>query len=112
MDACLGRLDGIVLIVNWRCRAGQVVDLIDLQIQREGDVVADGFEVRIREQMRNIGARAGEIIVDADDVRAFAQEALAKMRSEETCAARDQHAFLDVHSFRLSCWEFNSSSYE
>ena len=42
-------------------------------------------------------ARAGEEVVDADDAGAARQQALAQVRAEESGAARDQHAFFEVH---------------
>jgi hypothetical protein len=45
-----------------------VVDAANLHIEREADVVADGLEARVVEDRREVAARAGEIIVDADDV--------------------------------------------
>ena len=49
MHAGLRRLHRIVLIVNGRGRTGEIVDLIDLQIDRERDVVADQLEVFVVE---------------------------------------------------------------
>ena len=40
-DVGLDGLDGIVLVVDGRGRAGQVVDLVDLDEERVDDVVAD-----------------------------------------------------------------------
>ena len=47
VHAGLGRLHRIVLVVDRRGRAGQVVDLVDLDIEREGHVVAHQLEARI-----------------------------------------------------------------
>ena len=87
-----------------RGRAGEIVDLVDLHIEREGDVVADQFEVLVVKEMLDIAARAGEEIVDADNVRAVRQQALAEMRTEKAGAAGDQYAFFEMHisqTFRL-----------
>ncbi len=40
MDAGLGGLDGVVLVVHWRRRAGEVVDLIHLYVKGERYVVS------------------------------------------------------------------------
>ena len=55
----------VELVVDRRGRAGQVVDLVDLDIEREGDVVAHQLEAGFGQEMRDIGAPAGEEIVDA-----------------------------------------------
>jgi hypothetical protein len=47
VDRCLGGLYWVVLIVNRRCRAGEVIDLVDLDKQWKGDVMAHEFEARI-----------------------------------------------------------------
>ncbi len=41
------RLHGIVLIVNRRGRASEIVDLIDLDVQRKGHVVTHQLEARM-----------------------------------------------------------------
>ena len=54
MHAGLGRLHGIELVVDRRGRAGQIVDLVDLDIERKRHVVAHQLEVRVVEQMLDI----------------------------------------------------------
>ena len=54
MHAGLGRLHRVVLVVNGRGRAGEVVDLVDLDVEREGDVVAHQLEARMAEQMVDV----------------------------------------------------------
>jgi hypothetical protein len=56
-----------------------VVDLIDLEENRLGDVVADEFESAAVEELLvavlEVFPTAGEVIVEADDVAAFVEEA-------------------------------------
>jgi hypothetical protein len=40
-------LHRIVLVVNRRSRTCKIADLIDLHIEREGDIVPDQLEVRM-----------------------------------------------------------------
>ena len=54
VHAGLGRLHRIELVVNGRRRACQVINFVDLDIERKGDVVPDQLEVGIAEQMRDI----------------------------------------------------------
>jgi len=54
MHAGLGGLHRVVLVVDGRSRAGQVVDLVHLDVEREGHVVADEFEVRAVQQVLDV----------------------------------------------------------
>ncbi len=92
MHAGLGRLHGVELVVDGRGRAGQVVDLVDLDVERKADVVAHQLEVRVIEQVRDVAPASGEEIVDAEHVVAFLQQEGAKVRAEETGAAGDEDA--------------------
>ena len=56
-DAGLGRLHRIELIMDRRGRAGEIVDLVDLDIERKRDVVAQQLEMRIVEQIAMLCAR-------------------------------------------------------
>ena len=47
MDAGLGRLHRVVLVMHRRGRAGQIVDLVDLDVERERHVVPDELEARM-----------------------------------------------------------------
>ena len=102
MHAGLGGLHRIVLVVDRRGRAGEVVDLVDLDVEREGDVVAHQLEMRIAQQMRDVVLAAGEEVVDAQHVVAVAQQALAQMRAEEAGAAGHQHALCGVKAISVA----------
>ena len=56
MHAGLGRLHRVVLVVHRRGRAGEVVDLVDLDVERERHVVADQLEMLVVEQMLDVAA--------------------------------------------------------
>ena len=65
----LYRLDRVVLVMDRRRRASEIVDLIDLEQDRLGHVVPDELESLVVEQMRRYSAfAAGEKIVEADDL--------------------------------------------
>jgi hypothetical protein len=53
--------------VNRRCRTGEVIDFIDLDVQRKGDVVAQEFEARICMKMLEIALGSREEVIDAED---------------------------------------------
>ena len=78
MDAGLGRLDGVELVVDGAGRARHVVDLVDLDIEREADIMAHQLEARVAEQVRDIGAGSGEEVVRAQHVGASLEQALAE----------------------------------
>ena len=71
MHAGLRRLDGVVLIVNWRCGTGEIIDLINFQIDRERDVMSNKLEAFVVEEMLDIDARSSKEIVQANDFRPF-----------------------------------------
>ena len=92
MHRGLHRLDGVVLVVARRGGAGQVVDLVDFQEDRQRDVVADQFEVRLAQQVGDVRLLAGEEVVQADHVVAFVDQPLAEVRAEKAGPAGDQNA--------------------
>ena len=81
MHAGLGRLDGIELVVDRAGRAGEVVDLVHLHEEREGDVVAHQLERRIVQQLPHVAPPAGVEIIDAQDVVAGFDQPLAQVRT-------------------------------
>jgi hypothetical protein len=51
----------------------------------------------VTEEMRDIALSAGEKVVDADDIAAPLQEALAQMGAEKSGPAGDENALFKVH---------------
>jgi hypothetical protein len=47
VHAGFGGLHGVMLIVNWRGRTGEIVNFVNLDIERERHVVAHQFEARM-----------------------------------------------------------------
>jgi len=101
MNAGLGGLHRIVLIMDGRGRTGQIVDLVDLNKERKRHVVAHELEAMMLESCRRYCARAGEIIVDADDAGAVLDQALAKMRAEKAGTPGHKHAGFEMHKRKL-----------
>jgi hypothetical protein len=97
MNARFGRLHRIVLVMNGRSGTSEVVNLIDFDIQREGDVVPEQLEMRMTGQVFYISARSGKEIVDAENGRSVRQQALAKVRSDEAGTASNQYARFKMH---------------
>src|SRR4051812_30113229 len=73
----------------------EVVNLVDLYIEREGNVMAHHLEMRIAQQVYDVVAPASIEIVDAQDVAVAYQEALAEMRAKEACATRHHDPLTD-----------------
>ena len=82
-------LDGIVLVVRRGSGAGEVVDAIDLELERVDHVVTDEFEVGIADEMLNVGLASSEEVVEADDFMSLLDEAIAEVGTKESGAAGD-----------------------
>ncbi len=67
-NAGLGGLHRVPLIMNRRCRAGQIINLIDLHEERMRDIVAKQFKMLMVQQMFDVPAGAGKKIIDAEDL--------------------------------------------
>jgi hypothetical protein len=67
-----------------------VEDGVDLEVEGPHDIVLHERKASIADQMRDVCARTGEQVVDADDARPFGEEAVAKVRADEAGAPRNQ----------------------
>ena len=76
-----------------RSRASKIIDLVDLNIERERYVVPHQFEAWMLHEMRDIRICAGEEIVDAQHVVSGGKQTLAKVRAKETRAAGNEELF-------------------
>jgi hypothetical protein len=92
VHAGLGGLHRVVLVVDGAGRAGQVVDLVHLDKQRKGDVVAHQLEAGVVEQVRDVVLGAGEEVVDTEHVVPFGQQAVAQVAAQKAGAAGDEDA--------------------
>ncbi len=68
-DAGLRGLHGIVLIVDRRRGASQIVNIVNFDIQRESNVMPDHFEILMIEQVFDVALYAGKEIVDTHNDR-------------------------------------------
>lgn len=96
VHAGLGRGDGVVLVMDRRGRAGEVVDLVDLDIERKGHVMAHELEPGMVVQVLDVALGAGKEVVGADHLMPLFKQAVGQVRAEETGAAGDQDAFAGV----------------
>jgi hypothetical protein len=51
---CFDRLHGVMLVVNWRGRTGEMINLVYLQENRLDDVMAKKLKAGIRQQMGDV----------------------------------------------------------
>jgi hypothetical protein len=101
MHAGFGRLDRVDAILHRGGRTGQIVDLVHLDIEGEGHVVAHIVEIGPAEQLGEVALRSGEEIVDAQHVMPLRHQPVAQMRSQETGPAGDQYT-LDTPVHRVA----------
>src|SRR5690606_41942116 len=80
------RADPVAGVVDRRGRARQVKYLFDIKPCRASHVVDHQFEVGGL-QVSHVRAAAGRQVVETNDFVAVRSKALAKVGSEETCAA-------------------------
>ena len=97
VHARLRRLHGVVLVVHRRSGAGQIVDLVDFDVERKRHIVPHYLEVRLSNEMRDVVLRSREEIVDAQNRPPVGDEPLTEMRPKESSAAGDKNAFACVH---------------
>ena len=97
MDTGLRRLHRIVLIVNRRSRASEVINLVHLDIKWKRHVVTDKLESVMVEQMVDVAPRAGEEIVDAYDIRAVRNQPFTEMRTEKAGPPGNHDAGFKMH---------------
>lgn len=93
MHTGLGGLYRVMLIMDRRGRAGQIVDLIDLNIEREGDVVAHQLEVGIIKQVQDVILIAGKIVIDAQNIVPVLEQTFAEMGTEKSGPSGYQYSF-------------------
>jgi hypothetical protein len=67
----------IALVMDGGRRAGQVIHLVHLQGDRLGDVVPDQLEPMIVQEVLDVGAAAGEEVVQAHHLVTLRDQALA-----------------------------------
>jgi hypothetical protein len=63
--------------MDWRRWAGQIVNLIDFDMQWESNIVPNDLEVLVVKQMFNISMGAGKKVVDTHNDGTLGEQALA-----------------------------------
>ena len=70
---------------------GEVVNLIDFEVDGVDNVVTDAFKMGIPKEMADVVLAAGEKIVEAKDLLSLGEKPLAEVRSEKAGAAGDEN---------------------
>ena len=94
MHARFGGLHGIMLVVDWTCGTGQIVDLVYLDIQRKRDVVADELKTRMCEPVLNVALGTCKKVIEADNLITSLEQAIDEVRSQKTSATGNEYAHL------------------
>ena len=113
----LGGLHRVALVEDRRGRAGEVVDLVDLDVQRKRDVVTHQLEVRVGQHRQDVGLAARVEVVDAQHLVALTEQAPAQVRPDEARAAGDEdlaHCTTSASTMRRASsgarvWAFQST---
>jgi hypothetical protein len=79
------------LIVGRRCGASEVIDAVDLELERVDHVVADQLKAGIADQVLDVGFATGEEVVEAYDFVALFDEAITEVGTEESGSAGDKN---------------------
>ena len=95
-------LHGVLLVVDGRGGAGEVVDLVELPPEGLGHVVQDERELGIAEEVVDVGLRAGEEVVERRHLVAVRQQAAAEVRAEEAGGAGHERFFREDHVFSFA----------
>ena len=70
---------------------------VHFHIEWKGNVMPNYFEMLMAQQVIDIAMRAGEEVVGTENDCAMAEQALAKVRAEESGTASNQYPFFEVH---------------
>src|ERR1039458_10725612 len=79
-------LDWIVLIVDRRGRAREIVDLVHFEQNRVSQIVPQDLEAGVGKKMGDVTLRAGEEIVQADHLRAGIQQPVTQVAAQKPCS--------------------------
>src|SRR5262249_18599080 len=95
----LRRLYRVELVVNWRRRAGKIINLVDFDIEGKADIVSDKLESGIQHQAGDIRSRRCKEVVHAEDLILAAQQSLTQMGTYEPGASCDKNGAIAKHPF-------------
>jgi len=103
MHIGLGRLNGVLLVMNGRSRAGEVVDFVSFHIQRKRHVVPHQLEAGVVHQVGDVLLAAREEVVHTQHVVTGLNEPVAEVGAQETSTAGDENSFLHIAIILIVC---------
>src|ERR1044071_6777203 len=87
------RLDAILHVIDGAGGRGEIEDVVELAaVERSADILLEEFEARLVCKVRDVVARSGEQVVDAENRLSLRQEGIAEMGAEKTSTAGDEYA--------------------
>ena len=87
MNACFGRLNRVVLIMDWRRWTSEVENLINLDIKRKRDVMTDKLEAVVVHQWNDVGLTSRKKVVGTDHFMAKRDQAVLAENSSKASSA-------------------------
>ena len=97
MHARFGRLHRVTLVMDRRGWTGQIVDLVDLEIEREGHVVANSSKRGSPSRCSMFRRAPVKKLSMQMTSGPSCNQAIAEMRAEKARAASHQDTLLKVH---------------
>jgi len=95
----LGRLHGVVLIVDRGGRAGEIEYLVHFHEQRQAHIVPHEFEPGVAGEVVDVALVAGEQVIDAQHFVPAIKQAVDEMRAQEARSTRHEHSAAPEVSF-------------
>src|SRR5262245_12702178 len=75
---------GFELVVNRRRRAGEIINLVDFDIEGKADIVSNKLESGIQHETGHIRPCRREEVIHAEDLVPAAQQSLTQMGTDES----------------------------
>ena len=78
-DRCLVGLDRVGLVLGWRCRTGEVIDFIDLEVDWLRHVVVDKFETLVTVEVCDVFVVPRREVIDANHTTTVSNQTVAQV---------------------------------
>src|SRR3990170_791240 len=86
-------LNRIELVVHRGGGTSQVIDFIDLDVERKGNVMPQHLEISVIQGPVYVSPAAGKKIIDTQNLMPAGQKPCAQVRTDESRAAGNQYTF-------------------
>lgn len=103
-ETSLDGLDWVVLVMDWRGRASEVEDLINLEEDWLDDVMSDEFKVGAADEVSDIFLAASEEVVKADDMVATVDEEFTEVGADKAGTTSDEDTVAFHTGLGLDGW--------